>query len=126
MAMNISEASAVNVLVSFLCHTDSDPPTPEQARDALAKLAAAAHDKLAAGVSADTVTNGWATDDRRLALWFDPQAVRESFEGDDEDPTAGISDEQLRAAAHEVIAKSDHLWQTFHDICSQIVAQAHA
>jgi len=62
MAMNVSEANAVNTLLRWhmgLAPAGGEVPTAEQARQAAARLAEGAHRKLAAGITAATVHDHW-------------------------------------------------------------------
>lgn len=54
--------------------------------------------------------------DPLLALWFTPGAIRDHFEGDDDElgrKVDGMSDAEL-AEVGEVILGSDALYKTFH------------
>lgn len=51
--------------------------------------------------------------DASLALWFTPQAIREHYEGDDDDPTAGMTDDELAKAGHQALL-DDGLYRAFH------------
>lgn len=46
---------------------------------------------------------------------FSPQAIREHFEGRKPDPTAGMTDDELRAMGEYAIS-SDALWELFHEL----------
>jgi len=61
----------------------------------------------------DGVNVDWGTD-VSLRLSFAPDAIREHFEADEPDPTAGMTDEQLRAVG-EAALTSDLLYREFHD-----------
>ena len=53
--------------------------------------------------------------DVTLCVSFEPDAIRAHFEGDDPDPTQGMTDEQLRAIGHYAIS-ADSLWSLFHEL----------
>lgn len=48
--------------------------------------------------------------DSYLRIDLSPQAIREMFEGDDDDPTADLSDDDLRSLAENFLY-SDVIWQ---------------
>lgn len=58
-----------------------------------------------------------------LRLSFDPGAIREHFEGSDENPTDGMSDDQL-ALAGMIALDDDFLYQAFcetlHDAVERV------
>jgi hypothetical protein len=54
-------------------------------------------------------------DDRGMALWFTPQAIRDHFDACDEDPTEGLTDEQLVEVGLECLT-SDILYSAFHEV----------
>lgn len=49
-----------------------------------------------------------------LRLSFTPAAIREHFEGDDEDPTASLTDEQLAEVGRTALT-DDGLYRAFHE-----------
>lgn len=51
-------------------------------------------------------------------LSFEPDAIREHFEVDEEDPTEGMTDEQLEAVALEALS-DDRLYSVFHELLSE-------
>lgn len=62
MALNISEAHDVNVLVDYLCalpNAGGRIPGGDEARDALARLADKAHRSLMAGADEVVVRTNW-------------------------------------------------------------------
>jgi len=65
VGLNLTESNAVNVLARYLAPgadryaEHRRPPSEEEARDALAKLADAAHARLMAGVNGGDVRRHW-------------------------------------------------------------------
>jgi len=55
-----------------------------------------------------------------LCVSFEPDAIRAHFEGDDPDPTEGLSDEQLRAIGYYAIG-ADSLWSLFHELLVEAI-----
>lgn len=51
--------------------------------------------------------------DETLALWFTPQAIREHYEGDADDPTRGLTDDQLVEVGKQALG-DDGLYRAFH------------
>jgi hypothetical protein len=51
---------------------------------------------------------------RDLRLYFTPNAIREHFECDEPDPTAGLTDDQLREVGWLALT-DDSLYRTFHE-----------
>jgi hypothetical protein len=60
----------------------------------------------------DGANTDWGTD-AILRLSFTPSAIREHFEGDEPDPTEGMTDEQLREIG-EAALNDDILYREFH------------
>lgn len=61
-----------------------------------------------------TVTETFPVQDGlTLRLSFDPVAIREHYEDDEDDPTAGMTDEQLQRAG-AVALTDDSLYEAFH------------
>ena len=58
--------------------------------------------------------------DTTLVLSFEPVAIRQHFEGDDPDPTEGLTDEQLRAIGYYAIG-SDTLYEEFHRLLVEAI-----
>lgn len=53
--------------------------------------------------------------DTTLCVSFEPDAIRAHFEGDDPDPTQGLTDGQLKVIGQYAIA-ADRLWEMFHEL----------
>jgi hypothetical protein len=59
--------------------------------------------------------------DLTLCVSFEPQAIRDHFEGLGEaDPTSGLTDEQLKAIGEYAI-HADSLWSLFHELLQEAV-----
>jgi len=56
--------------------------------------------------------------DTTLCVSFEPDAIRSHYEGDEPDPTEGMTDKQLSAIGHYAIA-SDRLWSLFHELLDE-------
>lgn len=52
-------------------------------------------------------------EDEKLALWFTPQAIRDHYEGDSDDPTKSLSDEELVEVGQQALT-DDGLYRAFH------------
>ena len=57
-----------------------------------------------------------------LRVSFEPQAIREHFEGCDPDPTKEMSDEHL-AQIGEYALQADSLWVVFHEVLLEAMAE---
>lgn len=66
-------------------------------------------DMLVAAIEADRAQRN------DYVLSFEPGAIRDHFEADEDDPTQGMSDEELLVVA-EAALSSDRLYETFHDV----------
>jgi hypothetical protein len=53
--------------------------------------------------------------DVNLCVSFEPQAIRDHFEGNDHDPTEGLGDEHLKQIG-EYAVSADPLWELFHEL----------
>jgi hypothetical protein len=62
--------------------------------------------------------------DWRLLVSFEPEAIRAHYEGDDPDPTEGLTDENLREVGEYAI-NSDRLWGLFHDLLEEALFDLH-
>lgn len=51
----------------------------------------------------------------KLVLSFEPDAIRDHFEADEDDPTEGLTDDQLLDVAQAALS-SDRLYETFHEV----------
>jgi hypothetical protein len=58
--------------------------------------------------------------DLSLVVSFEPDAIRAHFEGDDPDPTAGLTDAQLREIGEYAIS-ADTLWGLFHELLVEAI-----
>ena len=58
--------------------------------------------------------------DLSLVVSFEPDAIRDHFEGDDPNPVAGLTDAQLREIGGYAIG-ADSLWQLFHELLQEAV-----
>ena len=56
--------------------------------------------------------------DLNLCVSFEPQAIRDHFEGDDPDPTEGLTDKQLEDIGWYAI-QADSLWGLFHELLQE-------
>lgn len=51
-------------------------------------------------------------------LSFEPDAIRDHFEADEDDPTEGMTDEQLEGIALDAL-QDDRLYAVFHELLSE-------
>jgi hypothetical protein len=58
--------------------------------------------------------------DTTLCVSFEPRAIRDHFDGDDDDPTKDLTDEQLEKIGHFAIG-ADSLWEKFHELLVEAV-----
>ncbi len=63
--------------------------------------------------------------DPGVAVWFDPDAIREHFaETDHEASSRELPDAVLVAAARHVVVDSERLWSLFDELCLDILERA--
>lgn len=55
-------------------------------------------------------------------LSFEPDAIRDHFEADEDDPTEGMSNDELLAVGQESL-QSDRLYETFHELLAEALEQ---
>lgn len=65
-------------------------------------------------LTVEIMTHDLSDPDEHLRLWFTPDAIRDHFEGDEPDPTGGLSDNDLRKVG-EAALTNDLLYRAFHD-----------
>lgn len=72
-------------------------------------------------------TSEFIMEDRNLALWFTPDAIKDHFEGDDDVETflEGLSDIELREVGLDALT-NDLLYSAFHDILVTAINDAKA
>lgn len=58
--------------------------------------------------------------DPNLAVWFDPQSIRDHWDGCDDDPTAGLCDRMLRKVGEQALY-DDRIWNAFHHALTDAV-----
>lgn len=126
MALTIVEASAVNTVFAYLAQTNAPgrdtPPTFDAVIDAMQTLTNGAHRRLAAGAKPEDVSTlrsfGDHIGNRNLALWCDPESIRQHFMDDDNDLRDWIVDEATDAELVEVgegVLQSDWLYNAWRD-----------
>jgi hypothetical protein len=59
--------------------------------------------------------------DEKLVVWYTPAAIREHYDGHPDDPTRGLSDEQLAEAGQDAIA-DERTWETFGSVLETALA----
>jgi hypothetical protein len=60
-----------------------------------------------------------------LALWFDPQSIRDHFDSCDKNLAEGMTEEELLDVAAECL-NSDSLYELFHELLVEAVAAVKA
>ena len=100
--------------------TTVEAATEEQAHD----LAEQAYEQYVADEPEPLVVEPF-----RLSTFdLGPEAMRQHFEpsqGDSEDPTVGLSDEDLAEAADDVVGNpGDFFWEVFDDLCGRVLEKA--
>lgn len=63
-----------------------------------------------------------STVDTTLVLSFEPDAIRDHFEGDEPNPVENLDDDQLTAIALYCIS-SDRLYRVFHELLEAAVGE---
>lgn len=60
--------------------------------------------------------------DTTLCVSFEPGAIRAHYEGDEDDPTPVLTDDDLRKIGHYCIS-ADSIWSLFHELLEEAVTE---
>lgn len=127
--MTIEQASAVNTLIGYCAQAHHTEEEHAKAKLAAQTLARGAHRKLLAGWTPERVHESWMSyheANTSLALWFTPQAIRDHFDGDEDERSewvANATDEQLAAVGQDALGY-DSIYREFHESLAVIVDDA--
>jgi hypothetical protein len=62
------------------------------------------------------------TEDYSKAIWFTPDAIRDHYDGTEDNPTIGMTDEELKIVGRTAL-QDEYLWDVYSEVLGDTITR---